>query len=72
MAQSAARELGSKGIHVAIFNIDGTVHPAGAPVDGPDDLLDPKAIAHTYIGVLCQPRNALTREIDLRPWTERF
>jgi NAD(P)-dependent dehydrogenase (short-subunit alcohol dehydrogenase family) len=72
LAQSAARELGPKGIHVAIFNIDGTVGPAGAPEDGRDDVLDPEAIAHTYISVLSQPRNAWTHEIDLRPWTERF
>jgi NAD(P)-dependent dehydrogenase (short-subunit alcohol dehydrogenase family) len=74
LAQSAARELGPKGIHVAHFNIDGGVRSASRPDPGdqPDSLLDPDAIAQTYIDVLAQPRNSWSHEIDLRPWTERF
>jgi NAD(P)-dependent dehydrogenase (short-subunit alcohol dehydrogenase family) len=74
LAQSAARELGPKGIHVAHFNIDGGVRSSQRPdpSDQPDSLLDPDAIAQTYIDVLAQPRNAWSHEIDLRPWTERF
>ena len=74
LAQSAARELGPKGIHVAHFNIDGGVRSSRRPdpSDQPDSLLDPDAIAQTYIDVLAQPRNAWSHEIDLRPWTERF
>jgi len=74
LAQSAARELGPKGIHVAHFNIDGGVRSARRPdpSDQPDSLLDPDAIAQTYIDVLAQPRSAWSHEIDLRPWTERF
>jgi NAD(P)-dependent dehydrogenase (short-subunit alcohol dehydrogenase family) len=74
LAQSAARELGPKGIHVAHFNIDGGVRSARRPdpSDRPDSLLDPDAIAQTYIDVLAQPKSAWSHEIDLRPWTERF
>lgn len=74
LAQSAARELGPKGIHVAHFIIDGAVRSARRPdpTDKPDSTLDPDAIAQTYIDVLSQPRSAWTHEIDLRPWTERF
>lgn len=74
LAQSAARELGPKGIHVAHFNIDGGVRSSNRPdpIEQPDSLLDPDAIAQTYIDVLAQPRSAWSHEVDLRPWTERF
>jgi NAD(P)-dependent dehydrogenase (short-subunit alcohol dehydrogenase family) len=74
LAQSAARELGPKGIHVAHFIIDGAVRsPARAPPsDRPDSALEPEAIAQTYIDVLRQPRSAWSQEIELRPWVERF
>ncbi len=54
LAQSAARELGPQGIHVAHFIIDGGVRSAqrATPADRPDSLLDPDAIAQTYIDVL--------------------
>jgi len=74
LAQSAARELGPKGIHVAHFIIDGAVRsPARpSPSDQPDSTLDPEAIAQTYMDVLRQPRSAWSLEIELRPWVERF
>jgi NAD(P)-dependent dehydrogenase (short-subunit alcohol dehydrogenase family) len=74
LAQSAARELGPKGIHVAHFIIDGAVRSASRnpPSDAPDGTLDPDAIAQTYLDVLRQPRSAWSQEIDLRPWAERF
>ena len=74
LAQSAARELGPKGIHVAHFNIDGSVRSARRPdpTDRPDSTLDPDAIAQTYIDVLRQPRSAWSHEVELRPWVERF
>jgi NAD(P)-dependent dehydrogenase (short-subunit alcohol dehydrogenase family) len=74
LAQSAARELGPKGIHVAHFVIDGGVRAAHRPdpADRPDSLLDPDAIAQTYIDVLRQPRSAWSHEVELRPWVERF
>ena len=74
LAQSAARELGPKGIHVAHFIIDGGVRSASRPdrPDNPDGMLDPEAIAQTYIDVLSQPRSTWSFEVDLRPWTEPF
>jgi NAD(P)-dependent dehydrogenase (short-subunit alcohol dehydrogenase family) len=74
LAQSAARELMPKGIHVAHFVIDGGVrseHRTEAP-DAPDSMLDPDAIAQTYLDVLRQHRSAWAWEIELRPWTEKF
>jgi NAD(P)-dependent dehydrogenase (short-subunit alcohol dehydrogenase family) len=74
LAQSAARELGPKGIHVAHFVIDGGVRSARRPdpADKPDSTLDPDGIAQAYIDVLRQPRSAWSLEVELRPWTERF
>ena len=74
LAQSMARELSPQGIHVAHFVIDGGVRSVRRPdpPDKPDSLLDPDAIAQTYLQVLQQPRSAWTHEIELRPWVERF
>jgi NAD(P)-dependent dehydrogenase (short-subunit alcohol dehydrogenase family) len=74
LAQSAARELGPKGIHVAHFIIDGGVRSAARPTigDRPDSALDPDAIAQTYLDVLRQPRSAWSQEVELRPWVEHF
>jgi short-subunit dehydrogenase len=74
LAQSMARELSPQGIHVAHFVIDGGIRSARRPVpaDKPDSLLDPDAIAQTYLHVLQQPRSAWTHEIELRPWVEKF
>jgi NAD(P)-dependent dehydrogenase (short-subunit alcohol dehydrogenase family) len=74
LAQSAARELGPKGIHVAHFIIDGAVRAAHRPdlADKPDSTLDPDAIAQSYVDVLRQPRSAWSHEVELRPWVERF
>ena len=71
LAQSAARELGPKGIHVAHFVIDGAVR-SGARPDKDDVTLDPDGIAQTYMDVLRQPRNAWSLEVELRPWVETF
>jgi NAD(P)-dependent dehydrogenase (short-subunit alcohol dehydrogenase family) len=71
LAQSAARELGPKGIHVAHFVIDGAVRSAMWP-DSTDNTLDPDGIAQTYLDVLRQPRNAWSLEVELRPWVETF
>ncbi|MEP6546070.1 MAG: SDR family NAD(P)-dependent oxidoreductase [Gammaproteobacteria bacterium] len=74
LAQSAARELAPKGIHVAHFVIDGAIRAAHRPdpADKPDSTLDPDAIAQAYIDVLRQPRSAWSQEIELRPWVEHF
>jgi NAD(P)-dependent dehydrogenase (short-subunit alcohol dehydrogenase family) len=71
LAQSMARELAPKGIHVAHFVIDGAIRPRGR--DDPNDgMLDPDAVAEAYFNVLVQPRSAWTWEVELRPWIERF
>ena len=76
LAQSMARELQPKGIHVAHFVIDGGVRNETRgrveAVDAPDSLLDPDAVAETYMAVLRQPRTAWSTEVELRPWVERF
>ncbi len=74
LAQSMARELAPRGIHVAHFVIDGGIRSDRRPPQGdkPDALLDPDAIAATYLHVLQQPRSAWTWEVELRPWVENF
>ena len=54
--------------------IDGSIRNPGRvePPDRPDSMLDPDAIAASYVDVLYQPRSAWTWEIELRPWVERF
>jgi NAD(P)-dependent dehydrogenase (short-subunit alcohol dehydrogenase family) len=74
LAQSLARELAPQGIHVAHFVIDGAIRTPSrveAP-DRPDSLLDPDAIARTYLDILRQERSAWTWEVELRPWLETF
>ncbi|MCP6762116.1 MAG: SDR family NAD(P)-dependent oxidoreductase [Fischerella sp. CENA71] len=74
LAQSIARELAPQNIHVAHFVIDGAIRSATRvePDDKPDSLLDPDAIALTYLNILRQPRSAWTWEVELRPWVEPF
>ncbi|WP_224311698.1 SDR family NAD(P)-dependent oxidoreductase [Trichormus variabilis] len=74
LAQSIARELAPKNIHVAHFVIDGAIRSSQRqdPADNPDSTLDPDAIAQTYLNILRQPRSAWTWEVELRPWVERF
>jgi len=74
LVQSMARELAPQGIHVAHFVIDGAIRPPGQgeSTERADAMLDPDAIAASYLHVLKQPRSAWTWEIELRPWTEKF
>ena len=74
LAQSMARELAPKGIHVAHVVIDGGIKSARRPepLDAPDSLLDPDAIAASYLHVLQQPRSAWSQELGLRPFVEKF
>jgi NAD(P)-dependent dehydrogenase (short-subunit alcohol dehydrogenase family) len=74
LAQSMARELSPRGIHIAHVVIDGGIRSAQraeAP-DKPDSMLDPDAIAQSYLDLLRQQRSAWAWEIELRPWVERF
>jgi NAD(P)-dependent dehydrogenase (short-subunit alcohol dehydrogenase family) len=76
LAQSMARELAPRGIHVAHFVIDGGI--AQGPDDprakdrGADGMLLPDEIAKNYLNVHRQQRSAWTWEVELRPWVERF
>ena len=76
LAQSMARELGPKGIHVAHVIIDGQIDSERsahlAAQRGPDSLLPPGAIADAYYQLHRQARGAWTHELDLRPWIEKF
>ncbi len=74
MAQSIARELQPQGIHVAHIVIDGGIRSERRPnpPDKPDSMLDPDAIAQSYLHLLQQPRSAWAWEIELRPWLEKF
>ena len=76
LAQSMARELAPKGIHVAHFVIDGGIAQgpgdARAKERGVDGMLLPDEIARNYLHVYRQHRSAWTWEVELRPWVERF
>jgi len=74
LAQSMARELHPQGIHVAHVVIDGGIASArrAEPADKPASLLDPNAIAASYLHLIHQPRSAWSTEIEVRPWVERF
>jgi NAD(P)-dependent dehydrogenase (short-subunit alcohol dehydrogenase family) len=66
LAQSLAREMGPKGIHVAHFVIDGGI------ARNTEGKLDPEAIAKAYLDVHRQERSAWSFEVDLRPSVEKF
>jgi len=80
LAQSLARELGPKNIHVAHVVIDGAIDTAFIRENFPeryalkaeDGILNPEHIADAYWQLHCQPRDAWTFELDLRPWIERW
>jgi NAD(P)-dependent dehydrogenase (short-subunit alcohol dehydrogenase family) len=74
LAQSMARELAPQGIHVAHVVVDGGIRSARRPdaTDRPDSMLDPDAIATSYLHLLQQDRSAWTWEIEVRPWVEKF
>jgi len=79
-AQSMARELAPKGIHVGHIVIDGGIEgdrllsafPGRQNEKGQDGLLSIDAIAETYWQVHLQHRSAWTHELELRPWLEPF
>lgn len=80
LAQSMARELGPKNIHVAHVVIDGRIDsvfvrenlPNADELREQDSILSPSAIAANYVMLHNQPRSAWTHEIDLRPWDETW
>lgn len=72
MAESMARELGPRGIHVCHVVIDGGILPPNREVDEPEEYLDPDAIAESYWHLVEQDPSAWTLELDLRPHVEDF
>ncbi len=80
LAQSMARELGPKGVHVAHVVVDGAIDtefirtqfPERYAAKADDGILDPEHIAENYWYLHTQPRDAWTFELDLRPWIERW
>jgi NAD(P)-dependent dehydrogenase (short-subunit alcohol dehydrogenase family) len=74
LAQSMARELHPQGIHVAHVVIDGGIKSArrAESADKPASLLDPNAIAASYMHLIHQPHSAWSAELELRPWVEKF
>ena len=76
LAQSMARELAPKGLHIAHFVIDGGISKGAgdsrSSERGADGMLLPDEIAKNYLHVFRQHRSAWTWEIELRPWVERF
>jgi NAD(P)-dependent dehydrogenase (short-subunit alcohol dehydrogenase family) len=81
LSQCMARELGPQGIHVAHMVIDGGIDTEFIKqmrakdydsLVASDGLLSPEAIADQYWHLHCQPRNAWTYELDIRPWSEKW
>ena len=75
LAQSLARELHPKNIHIGHFIIDGGIKAAHRPErndPGDDSMLDPESIAETYLQFHRQHRSSWGWEIELRPWVETF
>jgi NAD(P)-dependent dehydrogenase (short-subunit alcohol dehydrogenase family) len=80
LAQSMARELGPKGLHVAHVVVDGAIDtafirdnfPERYALKAQDGILNPEHIAENYWQLHRQPRDAWTFELDLRPWCEKW
>ena len=80
LAQSMARELGPRGIHVAHVVVDGAIDTAFIRDNFPDryalkeqdGIVNPQHIADAYWMLHQQPRDAWTHELDLRPYMEKF
>lgn len=80
LAQSMARELGPKGLHVAHVVVDGAIDtafirdrfPERYALKAQDGILNPDHIAENYWQLHRQPRDAWTFELDLRPWCEKW
>jgi NAD(P)-dependent dehydrogenase (short-subunit alcohol dehydrogenase family) len=73
LAQSMARELHPQNIHVGHIVIDGGIRSSRRQDEpGADKLLDPDAIAQSYLHLINQPRSSWSWEIEVRPWVENF
>lgn len=80
MAQSLAKEMGPKNIHVAHVVIDAPVDtawimenvPEASQLKANDGLVVPSHLADNYLMLHKQPRDAWTFELDIRPWSESW
>lgn len=80
LAQSMARELGPKGIHVAHPIVDGAIDTEFIRSNFPEryatrdqgGIVSPDSIAQIYWQLHQQPRDAWTHELDIRPWQENW
>jgi NAD(P)-dependent dehydrogenase (short-subunit alcohol dehydrogenase family) len=74
LAQSLARDLGPKGVHVAWINVDGAIDLPNRqrPNLSKDDMLNPDAIADSYWHLAHQDRSSWTMELEVRPFKEKF
>jgi hypothetical protein len=72
LAQSMARELHPRGIHVAHIVVDGGIRSSQRTDGGNDNTLNPDSIALSYLHLLRQPRDSWSWEIGVRPWVETF
>ena len=72
LAQSLARELQPRNIHICHFIIDGIIKDKSLSLNTNDNQLDPDEIAKNYLNVFLQEKNCWSSEIELRPWQENF
>lgn len=72
VAQSMARELGPRGIHVTHVVLDGAIEGPKYPPKEGDVQFMPKDLAQIYLNLHKQPRSTWTHELDVRPWCEPF
>ena len=76
LAQSMSRELHPQGIHVCWINIDGGIANESRgriqSAEKPNALLEPAAIAETYLSIVNQHPSAWSSEAAVRPWVEVF
>lgn len=72
LAQSMAREFHPQGIHIGHVVIDGGIRSKARLDGGNDNMLDPDAIADSYLHLIDQPRSSWSWEIEVRPWIEKF
>jgi NAD(P)-dependent dehydrogenase (short-subunit alcohol dehydrogenase family) len=80
LAQSMARELWPRGIHVAHPVIDGAIDtefirsnfPERYATKAQQGIVDPNSIAEAYWQIHQQPRDAWTHETEIRPWLEKW
>ena len=72
LAQSLARELHPRNIHISHFIIDGSIMDKSLLQKNNNTQLDPDEIAKNYLNVFLQEKNCWSWEFELRPWQENF